>query len=119
MHERPQDEFDCLALLAFGCSGVVDGIDNRHGGEHPRDDREQNRAADSDERDECDREQRPPDRAKVVHRSLESVGTSVGDFGNDVGQELVAGGDAQAASGPRPRAEHPDLPGRAGSPDQS
>ena len=59
--------------------------------------------ADAEQRDEREREQRPADRAEVVHRALEAVGAPVGGGGHDVGEQRVAGGHAQPARGPRRR----------------
>ena len=85
--------------------GVADRVDDRERGEQAGDDREQDRGAHADQPDERDREQRAADRAEVVHRALEPVGAAVDGGGDDVGEQRVAGRDAQPAGGPRAGAQ--------------
>ena len=107
------------ARARSGCGGVADGVDDRGGGEQAGDDRQADRGADADERDQGEREQRADDRAEVVHRPLEPVGAAVGLGGDDVGQQRVAGGYPEPARGPGAGAQHADLPGAGGGADRA
>ena len=53
--------------------------------------------AGADKRNERDREQRPADRAEVVHRAFEPVRATVGLRRHDVSEECVSRRDAQPA----------------------
>ena len=60
--------------------------------------------ADADQRHQAEGEQRPADRAEVVHGALEPVGPAVARR-DDVGQQRVTGRDPQPAGRPRARAQ--------------
>ena len=61
--------------------------------------------------------ERADDGAEVVHGAFEPVGAAVGGGGDDVGEQRVAGGDAQASGGPGAGAQHGDLPDAGGGAD--
>ena len=112
-----QAERPVLSLARHG--DPADGVDDRDHGEQPRDGGKQDRGADAHQLDEPECEQRPADRAEVVHRALEAVRASVRARGDDVGQQRVARRPAQAASRPCPRTQDPDLPCARGDADQA
>ena len=76
-------------------------------GEQARDDRQSDRPADADRRDQAEGEERPDDRAEVVHRPLEAVGPSVG--------ARPARRRPAGRCGPGPGARGPSRLRRAGS----
>ena len=59
----------------------------------------------------AEREQRPPDCAEVVHGSFEAVCASVGGGRDDISEQRISGGNAEASSGPGASSEDADLPG--------
>ena len=69
--------------------------------------------------DQTEGEQRADDRAEVVHGPFEAVGPAVCGGGYDVGQQGVAGRDAEAARGPRTRSQQRNLPDLGGDADQA
>ena len=89
----PEDEWSDLHELWPGGSRVLVDIPRDDGG------------------DESDCGGWPEDRAKVVHRSFESVCATVGLGGYDVGEESVAGGDPDPTRSPSTGTEDGDLPG--------
>ena len=76
-----------MALL--GPLQMPDRVDDGAGREEARDDREHDRLAEADESHEPQREDRPDDRAEVVHRPLEPVGPPVGRGIDRIGQQGV------------------------------
>ncbi len=59
---------------------------DRDGREEPRHDRDDDGRPDPDRGDEENRQERPADRAQVVHRTLEPVGAPVGGRGDEIGE---------------------------------
>lgn len=64
--------------------------------------------------DEAGGDERSDDGAEVVHGSFESVGPAVDRARDDVGEQRIAGGNAQSAGGPGARSQDADLPGGGG-----
>src|SRR5829696_8563378 len=115
----PDTQPQRLAFALLGPWGVADGIDDGQGGEQPGDDREGDGGADPDQADQGQGEQGTGDGAEVVHGSFEPIGPPVDAGGDDVGQQGVAGRDAQAAGGPGAGAEDADLPDAGGGADEA
>jgi hypothetical protein len=82
-------EPDRLAFAPLEPRGGADGVNDCGHREQTGNDREEDRTADSDERDEGEREQRPADRAEVVHRPLVPVGTPERTRRHHIGKERV------------------------------
>ena len=99
--------------------GVADGIDDGQGGQQPRDDRQTDGGADPDQADQAECEQGTGDGAQIVHRPLEPIRPPIDGGGDDVGQQGVAGRDAQPARGPGAGPEHGDLPDTGGGADKA
>ena len=99
--------------------GVADGVHDGGRGEQAGDDRQGDGGAGADQADQGQGEQGAGDGAQVVHGPLEPVGPAVHSGRDDVGQQGVAGRDAQAAGGPGASAEDADLPDGGGGTDQA
>jgi hypothetical protein len=107
----------CSRCWARG--GVADGVHDGGRGEQARDDRQGDGGADPDQADQAEGEQGAGDGPQVVHGPLEPIRPPVDGGREDVGQQGVAGRDAQAAGGPGPGPEHADLPDGGGRPDEA
>jgi hypothetical protein len=110
----PDLDLDRSTVLFGRFGGVADGVGDGHDGEQTWDDRQPDRAADADGGDQGDGEQRSADGTEVVHHPLEAVGDAIAGGSHDIGEQRVAGWDAQAPSDPAPGAEKADLPHRRG-----
>jgi hypothetical protein len=118
VQHRPDPDAQRRPLVALQPPRGAHGNEDRERREQARDDREQDRLAHADGRDQPEREQRPRDRARIVHRPLEPVRAPV-DLGlDDVRQQRVPRRGPQPAREPRPRAQDADLPHRGGGADQ-
>ena len=98
---------------------MADGIDHGQGGQQAGNDRQGDGRADPDQADQAEGEQRTDDGTEVVHGPLEPVGPPVHTGWDDVGEQGVAGRDAQPAGGPGAGPEHGDLPDAGGRADQA
>jgi hypothetical protein len=74
---RADTDADGLVSARPGHGGVPDGVDDRHRGEQPGDDRQPDGGPDADQVNQGNGQQRPADRPQVVHRPLESVGAAI------------------------------------------
>jgi hypothetical protein len=95
-----------------------DRDEDRRGREEAWDEREQDRVADPERRDESHRQQRPGDHAEVVHRPLEPVGAAVGRGRDDIRQQCAPRGRPQPAREPSAGPQDADLPRRPRNADQ-
>jgi hypothetical protein len=116
---RPDPQPQRLPLALLGPWGVADRIDDGGRGQQPRDDRQGDGGADPDQADQGQGEQGASDGAQVVHGPLEPVGPAVHAGGDDVGQQGVAGRDAQAPGDPGAGSEHAHLPDAGGGADEA
>ena len=98
-------------MLAGGrCVCVADGVDDGQGGEQSGDHRQADGPPDAERADQADGQERPDNRAQVVHRPLEPVGPTVKAGRHYVGQQRIAGRDPQPPGRPGTGPKHSHLP---------
>jgi hypothetical protein len=108
-----------LPLPLLGPGRVPDRVDDGHGGQQPRDDRQGDSRADPDQADQGQGEQGAGDGAEVIHGPLEPIRPPIHAGWDDVGQQGVAGRNPQPAGGPGTSPEDGDLPDGGGRADQA
>jgi hypothetical protein len=95
--DRPHADPQRRPLLPPQPRSCGDRDKDRGRSEEARHERQQDRVPDPNRRDQTQCEERPGDRARVVHRALEAVGAPVGIRLDDVGEQGIPRGRPQAA----------------------